>query len=137
MIALQYQRFGEPAEVVAPVELPVPQPGKGEVRLRLLLSPIHNHDLAKIRGMYGERPELPALGGSEMLGVIDAIGAGVTGLEIGTRVATFGGAWAQAAIVRASWCSTILAYAPEIGSYKMLPTAPSDASWCASRKTPA
>lgn len=120
MIALQYQRFGEPSEVVAPVDLPVPQPGEGEVRLRLLLSPIHNHDLAKIRGLYGERPELPALGGSEMLGVVEAVGAGVTGLKVGTRVATFGGAWAEQAIVRAPWLFPVPREIPDEAAAQLL-----------------
>ena len=69
MIALQYARFGEPAEVVSPEDLPVPEPRDGEVLLRLVRSPIHNHDLATIRGVYGVRPSLPAVGGTECLGI--------------------------------------------------------------------
>jgi NADPH:quinone reductase-like Zn-dependent oxidoreductase len=95
MIALTHARFGEPAEVVAPVEQAAPAPGPGEVRLRLVRSPIHNHDLATIRGIYGYRPELPAVAGSEFLGVVDALGEGVHGLAVGTRVACMArGAWA-------------------------------------------
>ncbi|HUA08217.1 MAG TPA: zinc-binding dehydrogenase [Candidatus Acidoferrales bacterium] len=69
MIALQYARFGEPAEVVAPTDIPVPAPREGEeVVLRMLRSPIHNHDLATIRGIYGVKPKLPAVGGTECVG---------------------------------------------------------------------
>ncbi|HTZ53916.1 MAG TPA: zinc-binding dehydrogenase [Candidatus Acidoferrum sp.] len=71
MIALQYARFGEPAEVVAPVDIPVPAPREGEdVVLRMVRSPIHNHDLATIRGIYGVKPKLPAIGGTECVGRI-------------------------------------------------------------------
>jgi NADPH2:quinone reductase len=96
MIALTHARFGEPAEVIAPVEQPIPQPGAGEVRLRLLRSPIHNHDLATIRGVYGYKPALPAIGGSECLGLVDALGEGVTGVVVGARMAcVVHGAWAD------------------------------------------
>ncbi len=69
MIALQYARFGDPAEVVAPTDIPVPAPREGEeVVLQMVRSPIHNHDLATIRGIYGVKPKLPAVGGTECLG---------------------------------------------------------------------
>jgi NADPH:quinone reductase len=71
MNALQYARFGEPAEVVVPTDIPVPAPREGEeVVLRMVRSPIHNHDLATIRGIYGVRPKLPAVGGTECVGRI-------------------------------------------------------------------
>lgn len=89
--------FGEPADVLALGEHPVPQPGKGEVRIKTLLSPIHNHDLWTIRGRYGYKPTLPAIGGSEAVGVIDALGEGVEGVTIGQRiaVASVHGTWAE------------------------------------------
>ena len=46
MRCVKIQRFGNPAEVVAAAELPLPEPGTGQVRVRMLLWPIHNHDLA-------------------------------------------------------------------------------------------
>lgn len=102
MLALRYERFGEPAQVVMPVEAPTPQPGPGEVRLRLLRSPIHNHDLATIRGTYGYRPHLPATAGTELVGQVDAVGKGVEHLQIGSRIATMGqAAWAEFVVVPA------------------------------------
>ncbi|MFC5121966.1 zinc-binding dehydrogenase [Pseudoclavibacter helvolus] len=67
------------------------------MRLRILLSPIHNHDLWTVRGTYGFKPELPARAGTEAVGVVDALGPDVEGLEVGQRVATGGsfGAWAE------------------------------------------
>lgn len=97
MRALVQHQFGDPAEVLAVEEVALPDPGPGEVRLRVLLSPIHNHDLWTVQGNYGYKPDLPARAGTEALGVIDALGEGVTGLEVGQRVvsaATFG-VWAE------------------------------------------
>jgi NADPH:quinone reductase-like Zn-dependent oxidoreductase len=97
-------RFGEPADVIHPAERPTLEPGPGEARVRLLLSPIHNHDLAIVRGVYGYKPPLPAVPGTEALGVIDALGEGVQGLAIGQRVATASaqGTWAEAFICPAA-----------------------------------
>jgi hypothetical protein len=44
--------------ILAPRRLP--QAAAGEPRIKLLKSPIHNHDLAIIQGSYGYNPELPA-----------------------------------------------------------------------------
>ncbi|WP_396645494.1 zinc-binding dehydrogenase [Microbacterium sp.] len=97
MRAIVHPRFGEPADVLDVEELDTPEPGPGQVRLRILLSPIHNHDLWTIRGDYGYKPELPARAGTEAVGVVDAVGKGVEGLEVGHRVATGGtfGVWAE------------------------------------------
>ena len=104
MRALIHNEFGDPAEVLAVETVATPEPGAGEVRVRTLLSPIHNHDLWTIRGTYGFKPELPARAGTEAVGVIDALGEGVTGLEIGQRVATGGtfGVWAEYFIAKAA-----------------------------------
>ncbi len=98
-----HERFGEPAEVLEAGEVAVPEPAAGEVRIRTVLAPIHNHDLWTVRGQYGYKPELPAVGGSEGTGVIDALGEGVSGLRIGQRVsaASVHGSWAEAFIAPA------------------------------------
>ncbi|CAD6007730.1 zinc-binding dehydrogenase [Agreia sp. COWG] len=97
MRAIIHHEFGDPAEVLAVEDVATPQPGAGEVRVRTLLSPIHNHDLWTIRGTYGFKPELPAQAGTEAVGVVDALGEGVTTLQLGQRVATGGtfGVWAE------------------------------------------
>ncbi len=103
MRALMHSEFGDPTEVLRVENIPVADPGSGEVRVRMVLSPIHNHDLWTIRGTYGFKPALPARTGSEAVGVIDALGEGVTGLEVGQRVATGGtfGVWAEYFIAKA------------------------------------
>ena len=96
MRSVSYAQFGDPAQVLQLVERDTPQPGPGQVRVRLRLSPIHNHDLATIAGVYGVKPPLPAVPGTEAVGVVDALGEGVGNLRVGQRV--MGGvsqAWAE------------------------------------------
>ena len=103
MNALRYAQFGDPVDVVTSADVPVPQPGQGEVRLKIVRSPVHNHDLATIRGNYGYKPALPAVGGSEVLGTVDAVGAGVNGVAPGARVsAIVQGGWAEYALANAA-----------------------------------
>ncbi|MFG3618386.1 zinc-binding dehydrogenase [Nocardia sp. NPDC047654] len=103
MRAVVIERFGEPKDVLATAERPVPEPGPGEVRLALILSPIHNHDLAIVRGVYGYRPELPAIPGSEAVARVDAVGPEVDGLAVGQRVTVSGAqnVWAEYFVVPA------------------------------------
>lgn len=96
MRSVSYTEFGDATEVLGLVERDLPQPGKGQVRIKLLLSPIHNHDLMTIKGVYGVKPELPSVPGTEAVGVVDALGEGVSNLKLGQRV--MGGAneaWAE------------------------------------------
>lgn len=97
MRALVHESFGDPAVVLHVAEVDTPEPEAGQVRVRTVLSPIHNHDLWTIRGTYGFKPELPARAGTEAMGVIDALGDGVEGLRVGQRVVTGGtfGVWAE------------------------------------------
>ena len=97
MRALIHSTFGTPEEVLEVQERPVPEPGPGQVRLRIALSPLPTHDLGTVRGTYGFKPELPAASGTEALGIVDAVGEGVEHLAVGQRVATGGtfGAWAE------------------------------------------
>ncbi|HCQ58716.1 MAG TPA: alcohol dehydrogenase [Sulfitobacter sp.] len=98
MFAAIHDTFGEPAEVLTTRETDKPAPAAGEALLRMVLSPIHNHDLWTVRGNYGYKPELPgAIGGSEALGIVEAVGEGVDEALIGKRVtaAGFHGAWAE------------------------------------------
>lgn len=104
MRALVQPRFGDPAEVLSVQEVPAPEPGPGQALVRVLLSPIHNHDLWTARGSYGFKPEMPARAGTEAVGVVEALGQGVEGLEVGQRVATGGsfGAWAELVVAPAA-----------------------------------
>lgn len=97
MRALVHATFGDPGQVLAVEEVPTPEPKPGHVRIRTLLAAIHNHDLMTVLGQYGYRPDLPARAGTEAVGVVDALGEGVTHLEVGQRVSTGAafGTWAE------------------------------------------
>ena len=92
-----HHSFGDPSQVLASTDAPMPEPGPGQVRVRMRLAPIHNHDLLTVRGLYGWKPELPAIGGSEGMGVVDALGEGVEGFTVGQRVTAASGrdTWAE------------------------------------------
>ena len=103
MRSATYDHFGKPTEVLSVGDRPTPEPKANEVRVKTILASIHNHDLLTIRGKYGFKPELPAIGGSEALGVIDAVGSDVKDLKVGQRVA--------AASVQATWAEYFVASA--------------------------
>lgn len=71
--------------------MPRPEPGPGEVRLRIRACGLNFADLLMARGQYQEKPPLPAILGLEVAGEVEALGAGVTGLAPGQRVAAFPG----------------------------------------------
>jgi NADPH2:quinone reductase len=97
MQALVAYGVGEPEEVLRLETRPVPQPARGQVRIRVLATPIHASDLHILRGRYGFAPPLPAVLGLESVGVVDAIGEGVDTLSVGQRVITVGvtGTWQE------------------------------------------
>lgn len=90
MNAAVFHKFGVPAKVIAFEPAARPQPGANQVLVKMVMSPIHNHDLLTVRGEYGVKPELPAVGGTEAVGLIEGVGAGVSGIKKGTRVAVAG-----------------------------------------------
>jgi NADPH:quinone reductase-like Zn-dependent oxidoreductase len=100
--AIVHHEFGDPAEVLGVEDVPLPEPGPREVRIRVLLATIHNHDLWTVRGSYGYKPDLPAGAGTEAVGNVDAVGDEIEGIEVGQRVATGGtfGAWAEYVIAK-------------------------------------
>jgi NADPH:quinone reductase-like Zn-dependent oxidoreductase len=103
MRAVVYSSFGEPASVLELADRPIPEPGPGEVRVKMKRAAIHNHDLWTIRGSYGRLPPLPAIGGTEGAGVVEALGDGVTNVKVGQRVAGFGaGTWAESFVIHAA-----------------------------------
>jgi propanol-preferring alcohol dehydrogenase len=76
------EQIGQPLQLR---ELPVPQPGPGEVRVRVLACGVCRTDLHVVDGELPEAP-LPIIPGHEIVGRVDALGEGVTGFEPGQRV---------------------------------------------------
>ena len=79
MKAIVCEHFGDPADVLNVRDVPLPEPGPGQVRVRMLASPINPSDLLMVRGEYGRRPALPATPGFEGVGVVEAAGPGLLG----------------------------------------------------------
>jgi NADPH:quinone reductase-like Zn-dependent oxidoreductase len=106
MKAIVFERFGPPAEVLQVKDVPVPEVGPGQVRVRMLASPINPSDLLVVRGQYGRQPPLPATPGFEGVGVVDAVGPGLLkllrGVKPGRRVAVLnsrGGNWQEQVVI--------------------------------------
>src|SRR5258706_1901146 len=105
MKAIRFEQYGEPAKVLTVQECPLPEPGKGEVRVRMLASPVNPSDLLFVRGLeQGTQPHFPSPVGFEGVGMVDALGPQVQRPIPGQRVAVVnekGGDWADYAVVPA------------------------------------
>lgn len=90
MKAIQIDRYGGP-EVIERREVPVPQPGVGDVLVRLAWSGINFMDIHTRQGKYAASrtypQSLPTTLGIEGAGVVEEIGPGVTDFRVGDRVA--------------------------------------------------
>ncbi len=84
MKAWQVKEFGG-LDAMAYTEVPVPEPGRGEVRVRVRASGMNFAETRMRAGTYTGQP-VPFLLGMEMAGVVDALGAGVSGLSVGDEV---------------------------------------------------
>lgn len=105
MKAIIFEQFGEPADILQLREAADPQPQKGQVRVRMLVSPINPSDLMTVRGIYGKLPSLPATPGFEGVGIVEASGGGLLGrMLVGKRVAVLNGDtgnWCEQTVVPA------------------------------------
>jgi NADPH2:quinone reductase len=86
MRAVRVVRFGEP-EGLAVTEVPTPTPGPGEVLIEVHACGVNFPDLLVARGEYQILAPLPFSPGKEVAGIVRAVGAGVTALTPGQRVA--------------------------------------------------
>jgi NADPH2:quinone reductase len=106
MRSLVAETVGEPSGVLQLQTRPIPVPGLGQVRIRVIAAPVEASDLHTIRGRYGFVPDFPTVPGIESVGVIDEIGGAVDGLVVGQRVATVG--------VRGTWQEYVVADAAQV-----------------------
>ena len=102
MRAIVVQSLGAP-EVLELAEAPRPEPGPGQVLVRLHAAGVNFSDTERRRGVY-RRPDLPWIPGSEGAGVVEEVGPGVDPALVGERVAFWAmppavsGTYAEAAV---------------------------------------
>jgi NADPH:quinone reductase-like Zn-dependent oxidoreductase len=103
MKAYVLTRHGAPHEAFELLERPDPDPGAGQVRIAVQAFGLNYADVSARQGTYADAPPIPCVIGYEVVGRIDRLGAGVTGLQPSQRVAAltrFGG-YATAAVTDA------------------------------------
>ena len=96
MIGIALDGHGGP-EVLVPRSMPRPEPGRGEVLIRVAAAGVNAPDLAQRRGHYDPPPGHSPLPGLEVAGEIAALGPGVDGLVPGEQVLALcnGGGYAE------------------------------------------
>ena len=102
MRAVAISRPGGP-EVLTPAKRPLPEPGYGQVRIRVAYAGVNRPDALQRAGSYAPPPTVSDLPGLEASGVIDAVGAGVPGLGAGDEVCALlpGGGYVEYAVTAA------------------------------------
>jgi NADPH:quinone reductase len=101
MRVIEIGSLGGP-EVLRLAERPDPQPGPGQVVAEVAAAGVNYMDIYQREGVGGYRAELPVVTGGEGAGTVIAVGAGVTGLAIGDRVAWWApGSYAEQVVLPA------------------------------------
>src|SRR5437588_5959282 len=100
MYAIRVHEFGGP-EVLRYEEVPTPEPGPGQARVKVMAAGVNFIDIYFRTGQY--RGNLPITLGQEAAGVVDAVGPDVDQVKVGDRVAYAPeqGAYADYAVVPA------------------------------------
>ncbi|MBS1788168.1 MAG: NADPH:quinone oxidoreductase family protein [Acidobacteria bacterium] len=85
-------------------DIPIPEPGAGEIRIRNHAAALNFFDILMVQGKYQTKPPRPFTPGSEVAGIIDAVGEDVTGFNAGDRVQAMasGGSYAEFSIAPAT-----------------------------------
>lgn len=85
MRSIRYTRPGDPS-VLELVDVPIPEPGAGEIRLRVMASGVNPTDWKSRTGAYGGGPAEATVPNHDGAGVVDKVGAGVDSVAVGDRV---------------------------------------------------
>jgi NADPH2:quinone reductase len=102
MKAWRVHEWGEP-ETMSLEDMPVPEPGPGQVRIRNHAAGLNFFDILQVQGKYQIKPPFPFTPGAEVAGIVDVAGSGVTEFEPGQRVLsiTHGAGMAEYTLSRA------------------------------------
>jgi NADPH2:quinone reductase len=85
MRAWQVHEWGEPESMVW-AEVPLPEPGSGEVRIRNRAVGLNFFDILQVQGRYQMKPDFPFTPGAEIAGEVDAVGPEVKRCPLGSQV---------------------------------------------------
>ncbi len=88
MLAYRIESKGSKAELV---DIAVPTPAKGQIRIAIKACGLNFADLLMQKGTYQDTPNPPFTLGMEIAGVVDELGPAVSGLKVGDRVAVYSG----------------------------------------------
>ena len=104
MRAWRIHEKGHYTQALALEDIPAPEPGPGEARIRVHAGTINFADILLCNGSYQDRPPVPFTPGLETSGIVEAVGPGVD-LELGDHIASMSalpaGGFAEQALVRA------------------------------------
>src|SRR5213083_762129 len=89
MKAIRVHQFGEP-EVLRLEEVPTPQPGPGQVLVRMHAVGVNPVETYIRAGTYARKPALPFTPGNDGAGLVEEVGEGVKEFRLGDRVYTSG-----------------------------------------------
>ena len=101
MTAMMNAAHGEPGSKLSLVELPMPEPGAGEIRIKVAAAGLNRADLAQKAGRYPPPPGASPILGLEVSGTVDAVGPGTDRFKVGDRVCALlaGGGYASHVVV--------------------------------------
>jgi NADPH2:quinone reductase len=108
MIAIEIKTPGGP-DALVPVERPQPDPGAGELLIRVAAAGVNRPDVMQRRGLYPPPPGASDIPGLEVAGTVEALGPGVSDWNVGDRVCALlsGGGYAEYAVAPAPQCLPI------------------------------
>src|SRR5438128_12204820 len=108
MLAIAISHPGGP-EVLTPVELPVPEPGAGDVLIRVASAGVNRPDLMQREGKYPPPPGASDIPGLEVAGTIESVGSDAGPWRSGDRVCALvsGGGYAEYVAAPAPQCLPI------------------------------
>lgn len=97
MKIIEYSDFGNPADVLTVKDVPSVQLKTGEIRVKVLATPIHPSSLLQISGQYGTTAALPSTPGAEGIGQVTEVASDVANMTVGQRVmlGAGSGTWCQ------------------------------------------